>query len=86
MKISVEVNKAEVTEPHGIAGGEIRRTVAFVKVGLHSLHDDDSIIDNGSDGEHKGKERQQVDAETYELQDTKGADDGNDNGDRRNDC
>lgn len=48
--------------------------VAFVKVSLHGLNDDDGIVDHRTDGEHEGKERQQVETEAHELHEGKGAD------------
>lgn len=70
----VEVSSAMATLCMASVEDKIRRAVATVKVGLHGLHHDDGIIDHSTDGEHKGKERQQIETEAHKLYEGKGTD------------
>ena len=68
---------------HGVLGGLVGRGVARIELCLNSLHHHDGVVHHRTDGQHEGEERQQVQREARSLQGGKGADEGDDDRDRR---
>ncbi len=69
---------------HGIAGGEIGRLIARVKLRLHCFDHHDGIVDHRTDGQHKGEKGQDVDTESGHHQAGERTDKRDDDGNRRN--
>ena len=70
---------------HRILRGLVRRLVADVELRLHGLDDDDRVVHHRTDGQHKGEQRQDVDAETEHREAGEGADQRDDDRDRGDD-
>src|SRR5574344_2585569 len=69
--------------PHGIIGGKHRRLVALIKLRLHRLYHHNGIIHHRTDSKHKSKKREQVDGKAYQRHHCECADDGNEDGNSR---
>ena len=69
---------------HGVLCSLITGSVSSIELRLYRLNNDDGIIHHGTDGEHQGKERKQVQSEACGGQGGKGADEGYDDGNRGN--
>ena len=69
---------------HGIFRSQIGRLVTGIKLRLYRLDHHNGIIHHRTDGQHQGKQGQDIDTETGCHQTGKGSDQGDDNRNRRN--
>ena len=53
---------------HGVDGGQVRRLVSFIELGLYRLDHHDGIVDHRTNHQYKGKKGQHVEAETYKRE------------------
>ena len=69
---------------HGILGGQIGTLVAGIKLGLDSLHHHNGIVHHRTDGQHQGKEGEQVEREARNHKAGKRTHQRHDDGNGRN--
>ena len=69
---------------HGLVGGLARRHPR-AQIPLDILHHHDGVVDHDADGEHEAEEREIVEGEAQGLQEGEGADQGDRDGDNRDD-
>ncbi len=53
---------------------------------LHGFHHHDGVVHYNADGQHEAKHRQRIDGETQRDEENESPDDGNRNGQQRNEC
>ena len=65
---------------HGINSSIIGGGISLFKTSLHSLYHNDTVIHNSTNDKYKGKEGKKVKAESYDIQEGKGAYERHDDG------